>query len=67
MVSGDRRRMSHFYVYAITFDQDVFGIFSTREAAEEDFKRQIEDRGPAWKDCEIERWKVKGEPETGAE
>ncbi len=53
-----------FYVYAITFDQDVFGIYSTREAAEESLRQQIEAGGPAWEDCEVSRWRVAGEPEV---
>jgi len=55
----------HFYVYAIAFDQDVFGIFATREAAEADLKlkRQIDEGGPAWEDCNVERWRVDGTPE----
>lgn len=46
------------YVYAITFDQNVFGIFRTEEAAEADLARQIEQGGPAWDGCKVERWKV---------
>lgn len=53
----------HFYVYAIVFDQDLFGIFATRVAAETDLERQIAEGGPAWRDCKVERWRVEGEPE----
>ena len=56
--------MSHFFVYAITFDQDTFGLFATREAAEEDLKKQIEGGGPAWDDCKVVRWRVDGTPES---
>ena len=52
-----------FYVYAITFDQDTFGIYSTREAAEASLAAQIEGHGPAWEDCEVERWTIQGRPE----
>jgi len=30
-----------FYVYVIAFDAEVFGIFATREAAEESLKLQL--------------------------
>ena len=53
----------HFYVYKICFDQDVFGIFATHEAAEESLRRQIAEGGPAWDGCDIERWRVEGRPE----
>ena len=53
----------HFFVYAITFDQDTFGIFATRAAAEESLARQIAAGGPAWDGCEVERWRVEGSPE----
>lgn len=55
----------HFYVYAITFDQDTFGIFAMREAAEESLREQIAAGGPAWDGCAIERWRVEGKPELG--
>lgn len=48
------------YVWAITFDQDVFGLFATEELAEAELERQIEAGGPAWDDCKVERWKVIG-------
>lgn len=54
-----------FYVYAITFDQDTFGIFATREAAEQSLEAQIAEGGPAWEDCEVTRWRVVGVPEIG--
>jgi hypothetical protein len=54
----------HFYVYVIAFDQDVFGIFATREEAEKNLERQIEEGGPAWDACKVERWKVNGTPEV---
>lgn len=54
----------HFFVYAITFDQDTFGIYATREAAEEGLREQIAAGGPAWKDCTIKRWRVEGKPEV---
>jgi hypothetical protein len=38
--------VSGFYVYVITFDQDTFGIFATREAAEESLRQQIAQGGP---------------------
>lgn len=57
--------MTHFYVCVIAFDQDVFGIFSTREAAEVSLGRQIAEGGPAWDACEVERWRVEGDPEVG--
>lgn len=53
----------HFYVYAITFDQDTFGVFATREAAERSLRQQIAEGGPAWEDCQVERWRVEGQPE----
>jgi hypothetical protein len=53
----------HFFVYVIAFDQDVFGIFATREDAEASLERQISEGGPAWRDCEVERWRVWGTPE----
>lgn len=53
----------HFYVYVIAFDQDVFGIFATREAAEANLMQQILDGGPAWDGCEVQRWRVQGQPE----
>jgi hypothetical protein len=46
------------YVYVIAFDQDVFGIFRTEEAAKADLARQISEGGPAWEGCKVERWKV---------
>ena len=55
--------MSGFYVYAITFDQDTFGVFATREEAQASLKQQIAEGGPAWQDCEIERWLIEGTPE----
>lgn len=56
--------MSHFFVYAITFDQDTFGIYATRADAEKSLARQIAEGGPAWADCKIERWRVEGTPEV---
>lgn len=53
-----------FYVYAIVFDQEVFGIYATREEAGTSLKRQIEAGGPAWEDCEVVSWLVGGDPET---
>ena len=53
----------HFYLYAITFDEEVFGVFSTREKAEKNFEEQIAGSGPAWEDCKIVRWKIEGIPE----
>jgi len=55
--------MSHFFIYAITFDQDTFGVFATREEAEESLKQQTAEGGPAWEDCKVERWRIKGVPE----
>jgi hypothetical protein len=52
-----------FNVYVIVFDPDVFGIFASREAAEAEFERQINEGGPAWPDCKVEAWFVEGEPE----
>lgn len=54
----------HFFVYVILFDLDVFGIFSTREAAEESFAWQIARGGPARADCKVERLRVEGRPES---
>lgn len=54
---------AHFYVYAITFDQDTFGVFATRKDAEDSLASQISDGGPAWADCSIEKWRVNGVPE----
>lgn len=56
-----------FYVYAITFDQDTFGVFATRKEAEESMAEQIAGHGPAWDDCKISRWKISGEPESHTE
>ena len=55
--------MSGFYIYAITFDQDVFGVFATREEAQASLKQQIAEGGPAWGDCKIQRWLIEGTPE----
>lgn len=55
---------SYFFIYAIMFDQDTFGIFATRKEAEDDLKRQIASGGPAWEDCKIEQWRVNGTPEV---
>lgn len=63
-VEGLWYRMTHFYVYAIVFDQDCFGIFGTREEAEASLAKQTAEGGPAWEDCEVERWQVEGRPET---
>jgi hypothetical protein len=54
---------SGFNVYVIAFDSDVFGIFASREAAEAEFERQINEGGPAWQDCKVEPWFVEGVPE----
>lgn len=55
--------MSSFYVYAIVFDEESFGLFATREEAEASLRRQIESGGPAWEDCEVIRWRIYGNPE----
>jgi hypothetical protein len=52
-----------FYVYTIDFDQDNFGIFSTREEAEKSLEEQITGHGPAWEDCHITRRMIHGKPE----
>jgi hypothetical protein len=46
------------YVWVIFWDQDVFGIFATEQAAREDLARQIAEDGPAWNDCKVEPRKV---------
>jgi hypothetical protein len=57
-----------FYVYAITFDQDTFGVFATHKEAEESMAEQSAGHGPAWDDCTISQWRIYGEPEMfGAE
>jgi hypothetical protein len=57
------RSQTAFYVYAIIYDQEVFGLFATREEAERSLRKQIKDGGPAWDDCEIARWRIDGIPE----
>jgi hypothetical protein len=52
-----------FYVYIIAFDNECFGIFATRKAAEESLAEQISKGGPAWGDCKVEQWAILGEPE----
>lgn len=52
-----------FYVYAITFDQDTFGVYATRAEAEESLREQIAGHGPAWDDCQVTRWRIWGVPE----
>lgn len=56
--------MSAFFVYAITFDSEVFGVFATKDEAEADLAQQIADDGPAWDDCVVKRWRIKGLPEV---
>ena len=56
---------SGFYIYVIAFDQDTFGAFASREGAEKSLHKQITEGGPAWEDCEIERWFIEGTPEEG--
>lgn len=55
-----------FYIYVIAFDQEQFGIYSTREAAEEALAGQIAEGGPGWEDCKVERWLVNGTPEVAS-
>lgn len=55
-----------FYVYVIAFDQEQFGIYATKEAADEALAGQIADGGPAWGDCKVERWLVAGDPEIAS-
>jgi hypothetical protein len=52
-----------FYVYVIAFDQEQFGIYATKEAADEALAAQIAEGGPAWDGCTVQRWIVAGEPE----
>jgi len=59
--------VSHFYVYAITFDQEVFGLYATHEDAQWSLDKQIAAGGPAWDACKVERWRISGEPERGNE
>src|SRR5258708_708878 len=63
----DQTDRAGFYVYAITFDQDVFGVFSTREAAEKDLEDQIAGGGPAWDGCDVSRLRVARAPEATIE
>lgn len=46
------------HVYVIAFDQDQFGIFRTREAAEKNLQYQIGHGGPAWDGCQVEKMYV---------
>lgn len=52
-----------FYVYAIMFDQDCFGIFASHEDAKQSLKQQIAAGGPAWDGCNIVKQTVSGTPE----
>lgn len=53
-----------FYVYAVVFDQECFGVYATREEAEESLDKQMSSGGPAWDGCDIAQWKITGVPEV---
>lgn len=53
----------HFFVYAIVFDRECFGIYATAQEARGALERDIREGGPAWEHCEVERWRVEGTPE----
>jgi hypothetical protein len=46
------------YIWAITFDDEVFGLFRTEDAAKADLERQIQEGGPAWEACKVEKRQV---------
>jgi hypothetical protein len=53
-----------FVVYAITYDDECFGLYATRVEAETAFARQLAEGGPAWEDCHVNPWWINGEPEV---
>lgn len=62
---GGKSSAAFFFVYAIAFDQDTFGVFSTRQAAEDSLRQQVKDGGPAWDGCEVQKWRIMGAAESG--
>jgi hypothetical protein len=48
------------YVWTIDYDNECYGIYATKEAAEEGLARQIADGGPAWDNCEVHRCRAAG-------
>jgi hypothetical protein len=48
------------YVWTIDYDNECYGIYATKEAAEEGLARQIAEGGPAWDACEVHQRSVAG-------
>lgn len=45
--------MNEIELFVIQYDNEVFGVFGSREEAEASLAKQIANGGPAWAGCEI--------------